>query len=281
LGVLAAARHGRKPFIVSGRTALITGGSGGLGFELARAAAADGYTPVLVSSNKERLDVAAERIAGEFPALHGSVPVFAQDLSEPDAADKVLDFLISEQLHVHLLVNDAGFGLRGEFAESDLAAELAMMQVNMTALTALTKRCLPQLVGSGGQVLNVASTAGFFPGPQMAVYYATKAYVVSLSLALREELRGKVSVTVLCPGPINTDFAARADMGRSRLFSHGAMDAAAVAERGWRGAKRGRALVVPGATNKLMVFSTRLAPRTWLARSAGLANSVVARNGAA
>jgi short-subunit dehydrogenase len=243
--------------------------------------AADGYTPVLLSSNQERLDVAAERLAGEFPELDGSVRAFAQDLSEPDAADNVLDFLTRQKLQVHVLVNNAGFGVRGEFAESDLAAELAMMQVNMTALTALTKRCLPQLVGSGGQVLNVASTAGFFPGPQMAVYYATKAYVVSLSLALREELQGRVSVTVLCPGPIDTEFAARADMARSRLFSHGAMDAAAVAARGWRGAKRGRAVVVPGAMNKLTVFSARLVPPTWLARSAGLANSEVRGRGAA
>lgn len=162
-----------------------------------------------------------------------------------------------------VLVNNAGFGTYGAFAETDLGTELEMLQLNIATLTHLTKLFLEKMLAEGnGKILNVASTAAFQPGPLMAVYYASKAYVLSFSEALANELRGTgVSVTALCPGPTRTGFQRRAGMGASRLFDWGVMDAPTVATIGYRGLMRERPLIIPGLKNKLLGFSVRLAPR--------------------
>ncbi|MFL5486573.1 MAG: SDR family NAD(P)-dependent oxidoreductase, partial [Gemmatimonadaceae bacterium] len=170
-----------------------------------------------------------------------------------------------------ILVNNAGFGLGGEFADTDLTRELEMIQVNIAALTHLTKLFLPAMIKRhSGHILNVASTAAFQPGPLMAVYYATKAYVLSFSEALAEELRNSgVSVTALCPGPTRTDFAATAEMTNSRLFTaFGAADAADVAEYGVDAMMHGRRVAIPGIKNKIIAQANRFAPRTVSAKVA-------------
>src|SRR5581483_11195724 len=191
------------------KTALVTGASSGIGMEFARLLARDGYHVFLVARSEEPLKVMAREI--------GSATVLVADLASPDAPRHVFD----SAGPVDILINNAGFGLSGAFAETDLGRELEMIQVNIAALTALTKLFLkPMIERRSGRIVNVASTAAFQPGPLMAVYYATKAYVLSFSEAVADELRGSgVTVTALCPGPTATGFAERAGMTRSRLFT--------------------------------------------------------------
>src|SRR5689334_20586996 len=200
------------------RTALVTGGSGGIGFELAKVLARNGFDLTLVARKRDTLEAAAGRLEGQYEV---NVHVFAADLRRSEAPQSVFDFLLNENIPIEVLVNNAGFGLGGEFSETDLNRELEMIQVNIAALTHLTKLFLPPMIKrKSGRILNVASTAAFQPGPLMAVYYATKAYVLSFSEALAEELRDSgVSVTALCPGPTRTDFASTARVGNSRLFT--------------------------------------------------------------
>ena len=162
-----------------------------------------------------------------------------------------------------VLINNAGFGAYGAFAESNLERDLEMIQVNISALTSLTRLVLPgMLERRRGRIMNVASTAGFQPGPLMAVYYATKAYVIMFSEAIANELKGTgVTVTCLCPGATATQFAARANMEQSRLFKLGAMRSADVAQAGYKGMMAGKTLVIPGLLNKTLAFSVRFSPR--------------------
>jgi len=164
---------------------------------------------------------------------------------------------------VDALVNNAGFGSYGAFAETNLESELGMIQVNVTAVTHLTKLALPGMLQQGhGRIMNVASTAGFQPGPLMAVYYATKAYVISFSEAIANELKGSgVTVTCLCPGATETEFAARADMGTSRLFKLGAMRSADVARAGYEAMLQGKTMIIPGLKNRMLAQSVRFTPR--------------------
>ncbi len=242
-------------------TALITGASGGIGYELAKLFARDRVGLVLVARNKSRLAA----IAPELRALGAPmVEVIVADLASADAVPPLLQELSTRRLEIDILVNNAGYGQSGSFASTDEVTELGMIQLNIGALTALTKRVLPAMLGRGhGRILNVASTAGFQPGPFVAVYSATKAYVVSFSEALAEELAGSgITVTALCPGPTATGFAARANMQQSRLFRPGMiMSPAAVAAVGYSGLKRGRRLVVPGLLNKIQLQSLRVSPR--------------------
>ena len=189
------------------------------------------------------------------------------DLSEPEQLAALCERLSDEGVVVDVLVNNAGFGARGPVAELDLGRQLEMVRLNVEALTALTRFLLPgMLARRRGGVLNVASTAAFQPGPFMAVYYATKAYVLSFSEALAEEARGTgVAVTALAPGPTLTGFQKEADLEDRLLFKLGPMAAAPVARAGHRAFRRGRVLVIPGLKNRLGAFSTRLAPR-WLVR---------------
>jgi uncharacterized protein len=248
------------------QTALVTGGSGGIGIEIAKVLARNGFDLVLVARKRDTLEAAAGQIEGKFAVR---VQVFAADLRRPDAPQAIFDFLHNENIPIEVLVNNAGFGLGGEFADTKLQRELEMIQVNIAALTHLTKLFLPAMIKrKSGRVLNVASTAAFQPGPLMAVYYATKAYVLSFSQALAEELRNSgVTVTVLCPGPTRTEFAATADVGTSRLFTaFGIADAADVAEFGVAAMMHGRRIAIPGIKNKIVAQAQRFAPRSVTAK---------------
>ena len=239
---------------------LVTGASSGIGYELARRFARDRHDLVLVARSAERLAEIGRELGGSAGV---KVKVVAKDLSRPGAARELFDELRREGIAIRVLVNCAGFGTTGPFVEADPGAEREMIQLNMVALTELTRLALQEMVPRReGRILNVASTAAFQPGPRMAVYYATKAYVLFFSEALKSELAGAgVTVTTLCPGPTRTGFGARANMEGSRLFRLGAMDAASVAEAGYRGLMKGRGLVVPGLGNKLLALSVRVSPR--------------------
>jgi short-subunit dehydrogenase len=246
------------------RTALITGASGGIGYELAKLFARDRVGLVLVARSGDKLATVAQ----ELRSLGAPrVEVIVADLAATDAVPALLRALSARRLDVDVLVNNAGYGLSGSFATTDQATELGMIQLNVGALTALTKGLLPGMLARGqGRILNVASTAGFQPGPFAAVYSATKAYVVSFSEALAGELAGTgVTVTTLSPGPTATGFATRAKMQRSRLFRPGTtMTAEAVAAAGYSALKRARRLAVPGLINKIQLQALRISPRPWV-----------------
>ncbi len=245
-------------------TVLITGASSGIGEELARRFAADGSDLVLVARSDERL---RELAAGLEKGNGISARVEPADLAAPGACEALVERLTAAGVDVDVLVNNAGFGARGAVAELDAERQLGMIRLNVEALTALTRLLLPgMLARRRGGVLNVASTAAFQPGPFMAVYYATKAYVQSFTEALAEELRGSgVTVTSLAPGPTLTGFQKEAEMEETLLLKLGPMRAAPVARAGHRAFRRGRTVVIPGLGNRLLAFSTRLTPR-WLLR---------------
>jgi short-subunit dehydrogenase len=253
------------------RTALITGASGGIGLELAKVLARNGFDIALVARKRDTLEAAAGQLEGKFNV---TAHVFAADLRLKEAPQAIFDFLRNENIPIDILVNNAGFGLGGEFAETDIHRELEMIQVNIAALTQLTKLFLPAMIKrKSGRILNVASTAAFQPGPLMSVYYATKAYVLSFSEALAEELRESgVTVTALCPGPTKTDFATTAQVGHSRLFTlFGVADAASVAEFGYQAMMQGKRVAIPGIRNKLVAEGHRFFPRLLVTKVARLA----------
>jgi short-subunit dehydrogenase len=242
-------------------TALITGASGGIGYELARLFAKDHHNLVLVARSGPKLSQFADELQRQFGV---SAKPIALDLAAPRAPQLLFDQLQREGIAVDILVNNAGYGKLGEFAEVPVEEGLGQIQLNVTALTHLTKLFLsPMLERRSGRIMNVASTAGFQPGPLMAVYYATKAYVISFSEALANELGGKgVTVTCLCPGATDTGFASRAGNDKSRLFKQiGPMDAKTVALKGYRGLMAGKTLVIPGLKNWLLAESLRISPR--------------------
>ena len=242
-------------------TALVTGASSGIGLELARLFAGDRYDLVLVARSEGRL----REIGEQLEAAHGiTATVVASDLSKPNAASDIVEALRAASIEIDVLVNNAGFGLSGPFLDNDPQAQLDLLQVNVVALTKLTRLLLPPMVARrSGRILNVASTAAFAPGPMAAVYGATKAYVLSLSEAIGEELRHSgVTVTALCPGPTQTGFSAAAGAGSTRLYTkQKAMSSADVARAGYAGLNHSRRLVVTGLRNKLLVQSARVSPR--------------------
>jgi len=250
------------------KTALITGASSGLGAECAAILGEKGYDLVLTARNIDAL----EALAKELRAAHRKidVTVIPADLSQPTAPAKLAHELTKKNICITMLVNNAGFGGYGLFGKTDWAHEAAMIQVNITALTALTKLLLPSMLKrKHGRILNVASIAAFQPGPLMAVYYATKAYVLSFSLALSNETKGTgVTVTCLCPGPTRTGFAHGAGMEKSPLFSRIVMAARPVALAGINASLRGKQLVIPGLFNKVTTFATRFASRPFAAKMA-------------
>jgi len=252
-------------------TALVTGGSGGIGLQLAKVLGRNGFDLVLVARKRDTLEAAAGQLEGKFDV---KAHVFAADLRRTEAPEAIFDFLQNENIPIEALINNAGFGVGGEFSETELQRELEMIQVNIAALTHLTKLFLPPMIKRGsGRVLNVASTAAFQPGPLMAVYYATKAYVLSFSEALSEELRNTdVTVTALCPGPTHTDFADTAEMSGSRLFNtFGIADADDVAKYGFDAMMSGKRLAIPGIRNKILAQANRIAPRALSAKIARIA----------
>jgi hypothetical protein len=239
---------------------LITGASGGIGYELAKLFARDHHNLILVARSSDKL----ARVAAELQAKGVTVKTFAIDLGNPHAAKFLYDQIQGEGMAVDILVNNAGFGAYGNFAEMSEDLILGQINLNITALTELTRLFLPPMISRRkGRIMNVASTAGFQPGPLMAVYYATKAYVISFSEAIASELRDSgVTVTCFCPGATNTDFARRAGNDKTRLFKQiGAMKAEKVALDGYRALMEGRTLAVSGMHNWLVVQSTRFAPR--------------------
>src|SRR3954467_7634178 len=253
------------------QTALVTGGSSGIGLELAKVLARHGYDLVLVARKRDALEAVAGQIEGKYDVR---AHVFAADLRRPEAPQAISDFLHNEAIPTTVLINNAGFGLGGEFADTELSRELEMIQVNIAALTHLTKLFLPAMIrAKSGRILNVASTAAFQPGPLMAVYYATKAYVLSFSEALAEELRNSgVTVTALCPGVTRTNFASTARVGNSRLFTlFGVASAAGVAEFAIQAMMDGKRVAIPGIRNKILAQANRLAPRALSAKIARLA----------
>jgi hypothetical protein len=243
------------------KTALITGASGGIGYELAKLFARDKHALVLVSRSGLKL----QQAAAELQKLGSpQVTVIPKDLAALEAPDEIFAETERRKIQIDFLVNNAGFGERGPFTKTNLDNELEMVQVNIVALMHLTKLYLPGMVHRRfGRIMQVASTAAFQPGPFMAVYYATKAFVLSFSEALWEELGGTgVTVTALCPGATETSFAQRAGMLNSRLFKMRVMDVGPVAEEGYRAMMQGRSLVITGLRNRLMAFSIRFAPRS-------------------
>jgi short-subunit dehydrogenase len=245
-------------------TALITGASGGIGYELAKLLARDGSNLVLVARSGDKL----WQLAGELEKAYKiRATVVAVDLALADGPDQVFMATQKAGIDVDVLVNNAGFGQFGFYVETDLQEERRQIQLNIASLTHLTKLYVrPMVERKRGRILNVASTAAFQPGPLMAVYYATKAYVLSFSGALSNELRGTgETVTCLCPGPTTTEFHKRAAMDLSNMMKAPFMDAKSVAELGYRAMLKGKPTVIAGTMNWLVAQSTRLAPRSWTA----------------
>ncbi|MCW1930632.1 MAG: SDR family oxidoreductase [Candidatus Kerfeldbacteria bacterium] len=247
----------------SQQTVLITGANSGIGLECARIMSNLGYRLILVGRSKERLQEAIDSLSSETEAH-----MIVSDLSLPSAAIEVMTGVRELGCSIDILINNAGVGLYGALLETDPVKEEDMMQLNMQTLVQLTRLVLPEMVQRGsGRILNVASTAAFFPGPLMAVYYATKAFVLSFSEAIDEELRGTgVTVTALCPGPTSTGFAKTADMGRSRLFKGRIATARDAAQTGISGMLAGKRVVIDGAMNRIMIAFARILPRRLLAR---------------
>ena len=244
--------------------ALITGASAGLGVDFARQLRAKGYQLVLVARRKDRLDALAAEL--------GHARVVACDLGEVGAVGRLMDDLRGADETVSLLVNNAGFGLGGQFAALDGARQRGMIDLNCGALTELAHAVLPDMLArKKGLIVNVASTAAFQPGPGMAVYFATKAFVLSFSEALHEELRGQgITVTALCPGPTATEFGEVAGFGKSSPFEKLAANSANVVRAGLEGLEAGKAIVVPGLLNKAGAQGHRLLPRALLRRIAAV-----------
>lgn len=243
------------------KTALITGASGGLGLSFVNIFARDGYDLVLVARNGDRLEEIKKEIEGKYNIKVSVVPC---DLCASNGAQEVFEATKGANIHVDVLVNNAGFGDFGDFYKSDLSKQVRMVDLNCTALMELCHLYLPDMVkNGGGNILNVDSIAAFQPGPLMSVYYATKAFVLSFSQALTRELKGTgVKVTALCPGPIRTNFDAAADLGESGLFKNlKVWDPNVVAEFGYKNMKKGKSLCICGFLNKIIVFANRFAPR--------------------
>jgi uncharacterized protein len=252
---------------VTERVTLITGASAGIGSELARVFAANGHRVVLVARRADRLAT----LAGEITAAGAAAPiVIACDLEQPDAGDTIAAVLAAEGVEVEFVVNNAGFGLFGHAIKLDRAEQLGMVAVNIRALTDLSLRFSDHLIRHRGGILNVGSISGFMPGPGMAVYYASKAYVLSFSEALRRELAPHgVRVTALCPGPVPSEFQARAGFLPGLDSAILNVSASDVAQAGYRGLMANKRAVLPGLGIKIVPFLLRLFPRGFILAAVG------------
>lgn len=243
------------------KTALVTGATSGIGNALAKLLAADHYDLILVSRNDEKM----KKIKSEL--TDRSVTIIKKDLSQFHAAKEVFDEVKRDGLTVDLLINNAGFGLVGTFDSLPIERQNEMIQLNCAALTELTYYFLPDLRSKFGKIMNVASTAAYQPGPFMAVYFASKAYVLSFSEALAEELdKSGVSVTALCPGPTHTNFGSVAQAENIKMFSR-TMDVQTVARIGYRAMMKGKQVVVTGKLNHAGTIAAKLLPRSWGAKA--------------
>jgi short-subunit dehydrogenase len=253
------------------QTVLITGASSGIGWELAVQFAQAGYDMVLLARGRHKLEALAAELKQRFGT---SADVIEADLSQPQALNAVAQALAERALRVDVLVNNAGFGLLGAHADLDAQRQMDMIQLNIGALVGLTRLLLPGMRQRGaGGVLNVASTAAFQAGPYMAVYYATKAFVLSYTEALHEELAGTgVHVSCLCPGPTETGFVAAAQMEGSKLFKTGVQTPSAVAHRGYRAFQRNQTIAISGYKNLLLALAVKFSPRAITRKIAGALN---------
>jgi len=247
--------------------ALVTGASGGIGADIATLLSKRGHDLVLVARSREKLAALAEKLE---KADGISVTVLTADLTDPAAPDSIAKFVQDKGLTVDILVNNAGLGSYGPFATIDTKTDLGLIALNITSLTHMSKLFLPgMLERKRGRILNVGSTAGFVPGPLMAVYYASKAYVLSLSVALANEVAGSgVTVTCLCPGATKTSFDTVAGNDKTRLFKGGVMESMLVATAGVDAMMSGDVICIPGFLNRLKASTSGLAPRTLLAKIA-------------
>lgn len=243
-------------------TVLITGASSGLGEEFAWQLAEQGYDLLLVARRVDKLLSLRKKIATQYPGQ--SCLILPVDLVEEDAAEILFNFVQLKNIHITGLINNAGFGARGPFSEVSAIRQREMLQVNIHVLTMITHTFIDQLKQQPNSfIINVASTAAFQAGPNLALYYATKAFVLSFSEALHEELKGRVFVSALCPGATKTEFAEVAGMSDSLLFKSRAMDKKTVVRCALK--RRQRAIVIPGLVNKIGVIAVKLLPR-WIAR---------------
>jgi hypothetical protein len=242
------------------KTALITGASGGIGLDFAKKFAENGYDLVLVARSEGKLQEIAKELEGKHKI---KVTVLAKDLSKAEAVEEVYQATKTAGMAVDVLVNNAGFATYGFFHELSKAKELEMIDLNVRALVHLSHLYLPDMLArKNGKILNVASTASFQPGPLMADYYASKAYVLHFSEALANEVKGTgVSVTALCPGPTISGFQERAAMTDSKLVQSGLMDSRKVVDIGYNALISGKSFVIPGFRNQMLAFATRFLPR--------------------
>lgn len=238
------------------KTVLITGASSGFGYEFVKLFAKGNYNLILTARNIERL----EEIQNEFNSLN--IALIKKDLSMPHSAKELFDEIKEKGFNIDVLINNAGFGLVGRFDRLDVDRQVDMIELNVSALTELTHYILQEMKQRGnGKILNVASTAAFRPGPLMAVYYASKAYLLSFSEAIAEELRGTgITVTALCPGPSKTNFAKAANVEKTKMFAK-VMDADVVAKLGFKALMKGKRVVVTGNVNKLGTYAVKFLPK--------------------
>lgn len=251
------------------KTVVITGASGGIGRELSERYAKKGYDLFLLSRDERKLQRVKETLEEDYGIRVGYFPI---DLAKPGSAKQAFEEMQNRGLQVDLLINNAGFGLVGKFLETNAQREMDMIHLNITTLVELTKYVLPQMKQRGsGHIVNIASIAGFFPGPYMAVYYATKSFVVSFSEAISEELKSTgVSITCICPGPTISGFQKEAEMGQLRLLRfNNVMTAPKVADLTIKAIEKRRVIVAIGLYNKLMIFLPRITPRALVRRVIG------------
>jgi len=253
-------------------TVLITGASSGLGMELAKLFAADGSDLVLVARREERLI----ELADELKSEHGiEVHVLPKDLSKKTAPKEIFNHLNKEKIEIDVVVNNAGFGNKGHIADLDTDLQLDMIQVNLVALTHLTRLFITGIIERGyGGILNVGSLAGFQPGPNLAVYYATKAYVLSFTEALAEEISNpNIKISCLAPGPVKTEFGEKSDLEDSLLFKMSLMEMAPVVKAGYEGFRKGQTIIIPGLKQQIVPFLNRFTPRLLVRKIAKKLNS--------
>ena len=264
------------------QTAVITGASSGIGKALAQQFAAHGYDVVLVARNRAALEDAARDLGGLAAGTDGrsrrGIRVVPTDLSRPGAATALVEQLRADGIQVDVLVNNAGFGLQGDFVELPVDRQIEMIQLNVVALTELTRLLLPPMLSRRtGGVLNVASTAAFQPGPLLSVYYATKAYVLSFTEGIAEELADAgIKIGCLCPGRTATAFAERAGMTKTNLFKGEVMGVDQVAREGFEAWNRGEVVFIPGRTNRRNAMVVRFASRSFVRRTVKRLNSLAA-----
>ena len=238
---------------------LITGASSGIGYELAKLFERDGYNLILVARDKEKLQMAVDKLNNE----KNKIIMLDVDLSREDEVDKLIKYINKNEIDINILVNNAGIGSFGEFAEIDWKTEEKLIDINIKALTKLTKYFLPKMIEKkSGGILNVASTAAFASGPRMATYYASKAYVLNLTEAIHEEVKEYgINISCLCPGPVRTSFQSKEGIKKSEKAKKYLMNADIVAKVGYDKFKKGEVIIIPGFKNKVLVNANKLLPR--------------------